>query len=172
MKNLLAKKILLSALLFLFCLPTLAAQSKTITSKPVYTSLVGTWITMDDQTKKTRAVVKIWESDDALYGKILRVFPRPGDTGRCVKCPGKYRNKPIEGLNFLWDAKKLKHNVWGKGKILDPANGKVYRCRLTLIDKGMRLKVRGYVGMILLGRTEIWHRKTATVKAKKQKTSN
>jgi uncharacterized protein (DUF2147 family) len=44
------------------------------------------------------------------------------------------------------------------GQILDPDNGKVYKSRLTLHDDGQRLEVRGYIGVPLFGRSQVWVR--------------
>jgi len=44
------------------------------------------------------------------------------------------------------------------GKILDPGNGKLYSCKLTLTDKSKTLNVRGYIGVPWLGRSQVWHR--------------
>lgn len=142
-------KCLIAVLLVSFGFTAMAAES----------SPVGVWTTID-KTKKPRAIVKLWKYKDELFGKILKVFPRPGDTGRCVQCPGEYRNKPIKGLTFIWNLRqdKANPNHWYGGRILDPKNGKVYRCKMTLIDHGKRLKVRGYIGLSLLGRTQIWER--------------
>jgi len=39
---------------------------------------------------------------------------------------------------------------------MDPENGKDYKCRITIADDGT-LKVRGYIGLPALGRTQTWH---------------
>ena len=46
---------------------------------------------------------------------------------------------------------------WNDGTILDPKNGKVYKCYITLVEKD-KLKVRGYIGFSLIGRTQYWYR--------------
>jgi uncharacterized protein (DUF2147 family) len=48
--------------------------------------------------------------------------------------------------------------AWSGGEILDPDNGQTYRVRLELEDGGRTLKVRGYIGIALLGRTQRWQR--------------
>jgi len=63
------------------------------------------------------------------------------------------------GLKFLWDFKyKAKKNRWVDGKVYDPNNGKTYSAKMSLDDGGRILKMRGYVGISLLGRTAKFER--------------
>ncbi|AHE67479.1 DUF2147 domain-containing protein [Legionella oakridgensis] len=119
-------------------------------------SLTGLWTTMDDKTGKKRAVVRLNLDDGVLSGTIVRVYKQPEDTGICSKCPGQFKNQPIEGLTFLWGLKDKGKGVWEGGEILDPKSGKVYKAKLT--EKGDKLYVRGYVGLSMLGRTQVWLR--------------
>jgi len=119
-------------------------------------SPLGTWTTIDDKTGKKRAVVSITQSGGKLYGTIRKVYKQAGDTGYCKKCPGRFKNKKVVGLTFLWGLKKQGNNVWSGGRILDPKSGKIYRAKVTL--KGNKLYVRGYIGVSLLGRTQVWVR--------------
>ena len=52
-----------------------------------------------------------------------------------------------------WDGEQ-----YSGGEILDPDDGKVYRCSMRLVDGGRKLEVRGFVGIPLLGRTQTWLR--------------
>jgi len=63
----------------------------------------------------------------------------------------------IHGLNLVWGFKYAKDNRWVGGKIYDPDNGKTYSCKMNL--EGDELKVRGYIGFSLIGRTTVWNRK-------------
>ena len=122
-------------------------------------SPIGTWVTIDDKTNRPRSEVKIWESYGKLYGKVIKVYPMPGDKGICSKCPGAFKNKPIKGLNILWGLKSSGGNVWSGGEILDPKSGKIYNLKITVAENGRTLDVRGFVGISLLGRTQVWRRK-------------
>ncbi len=122
----------------------------------VFAGVSGTWTTIDDKTGKKRAVVQISESGGSLSGTIVKVFPQPGDTGICSKCPGGFKGKKIQGIRFVWGLKKTGDNEWTGGHILDPKTGKVYRAKITM--KGNKLYVRGYVGISILGRTQVWVR--------------
>tara|TARA_B100000949_G_C14228009_1_gene427629 strand:- start:1 stop:432 length:432 start_codon:yes stop_codon:yes gene_type:complete len=117
----------------------------------------GTWTTIDDADGKKRALVRVSESGGNLSATIIKVIrKKPGDTGRCNNCPGAFKNKPVQGLTFMWGLKKTGPNEWAGGRILDPKTGKIYRAKVTL--KGNKLYVRGYVGVSLLGRTQVWVR--------------
>lgn len=116
----------------------------------------GTWTTIDDKTGQKRAVVSVSVNGNTLSGTIVRVYPQPGDTGMCHDCPGAFKGKPVKGLGFLWGLKKVSDTEWDGGYILDPKNGKVYRAKLSM--KGNKLYVRGYIGISLLGRTQVWVR--------------
>lgn len=118
---------------------------------------IGDWITIDDKTGKKRSEVHLsLDENNTLSGKIIRVYAEPGDTGICKLCPGEFKNKPIRNLVFIWGLTAQKDGSWGGGEILDPKSGKIYHARMT--QKGDKLYVRGYVGLPLLGRTQIWKR--------------
>lgn len=119
-------------------------------------SLAGTWTTIDDKTGQKRAVVHLSVSGGTLNGTLVKIYPQPGDTGICTKCPGAFKDKPIKGLQFVWGLKDQGNGVWDGGKILDPKTGKIYNAKMTM--KGNKLDVRGYIGFSLLGRTQVWVR--------------
>lgn len=127
-------------------------------------SPVGIWKTIDDVSGKPKAIVKVWESDQKLYGKILKVFPRPGVEVAtvCKECKGSLHNQPITGLVFMESLKRSKENnvEWSGGQILDPKNGKSYHCSLQVADNGQKMNVRGYLGLPLFGRTQTWIRES------------
>ena len=117
----------------------------------------GLWITEDDETGKKKSEVLIYKEGNTVYGKIINLL-LPEDKGKlCLKCKGENKNKPIEGLLILKDL-ILEEDTWEGGTILDPKSGKIYDCYITLEDDNT-LKVRGFLGFSLLGRTQIWKRK-------------
>lgn len=116
-----------------------------------------TWTTIDDKTGKPRAEVHLNEVNGVVSGHIISVKKQPGDTGICSKCPGQFKNKPIKGIEFVWGLKQKGDNNWTGGQILDPKTGKIYRANMLL--KGNKLYVRGYIGVSVLGRTQVWERK-------------
>ena len=119
----------------------------------------GVWTSIDDRDGQPRSIVQISESNGIYSGHILKVFPRPGDTGFCRKCPPPFRDKPTKGLGIIWNIRQTGNNEWSGGRILDPKSGSIYRLKLSLADGGRRMNVRGYIGISLLGRTQTWLRK-------------
>ncbi len=122
-------------------------------------SPVGRWKTIDDITGKAKSVVLIWEQGGKLFGRIQKlVDPDPKDPNpTCDGCAGAQKGKPVVGLQILWDLQK-NGDGWSGGTILDPATGKTYKCLLSVEDGGTKLKVRGFIGLSLLGRTQYWLR--------------
>ena len=120
-------------------------------------SIEGTWITQDDETGKQKSEVLIYIESGKLYGKITKLL-LPEDDGKiCVNCKGENKDKPIEGLVIINDL-QLEDNIWEDGTILDPKSGKIYDCYIGFEDDNT-LKVRGFLGFSLLGRTQVWKRK-------------
>lgn len=123
-------------------------------------SPVGYWTTIDDDGKTPSSIVQIFPRGKKLFGKIVRLInPREKDP-KCEACEGARKNQRILGMEILRDFER-DDDEWSGGYILDPRNGTEYKCYLELVDGGKRLKVRGYVGIALLGRTQHWHRSEA-----------
>ena len=65
------------------------------------------------------------------------------------------------GMEIIRGAKKsASKNVWEDGEILDPENGKTYALRLTPLEGGNKLEVRGFLGF--LWRNQVWVRVPGT----------
>jgi len=121
-------------------------------------SPVGTWRTIDDETKKPKSLVEISEVNGEVIGKIKELLQSDkGPNPVCDQCDGERKDKPIIGMTIIWGMKK-DGDEWSGGKILDPKNGKVYGCKMHLIEGGKKLEVRGFVGFSLLGRSQVWER--------------
>jgi uncharacterized protein (DUF2147 family) len=121
-------------------------------------SPVGLWKTIDDHTGKPKALIRITENNGELRGKIEKLFLDIGEKNpKCNKCEGAQKDQPIIGMTIL-SGMKQEGTEYGDGQILDPANGKVYKSRMSLADNGKKLNVRGYIGMPMLGRTQTWLR--------------
>ncbi|TCP14813.1 uncharacterized protein (DUF2147 family) [Crenobacter luteus] len=118
--------------------------------------VAGTWKAIDDETKQPKALVQVSESPTGeLSGRIVKLFANPD--ALCDKCDGDRKGKPIQGMTILWGLKKA-GDGWEGGKILDPKKGAVYSAKMRLADDGKKLEVRGFMGVSLLGRTQIWER--------------
>ncbi len=122
-------------------------------------SPVGVWKTVDDKTGKVRSLVRISEVNGELQGKIEKLFlaPEEDQNPKCIKCTDARKDQPVLGMVFLSGLKK-DGDVYADGQILDPDNGKVYKSKAELIESGKKLKVRGYIGTPILGRSQIWLR--------------
>jgi uncharacterized protein (DUF2147 family) len=122
-------------------------------------SPVGLWKNIDDVSGKPKALIRISENKGELEGRIEQLF-RPADEDqnpKCVKCEGVLKDQPIIGMVFMSGLKKSGDEYTG-GEILDPDNGKVYKSKLTLVDGGKKVNVRGYIGIPMLGRSQVWVR--------------
>ena len=119
---------------------------------------VGLWKTISDKDGSTTSEVRIVDAAGVVSGKIeRRLDPKAKPDDVCTECSDDRKGKPIVGLEIIRGAKKESgKDVWESGKILDPANGKNYTLRLTPIEGGKKLEVRGSVFGI--GRTQTWVR--------------
>jgi uncharacterized protein (DUF2147 family) len=120
-------------------------------------SVLGQWKSIDDNTGETKSIVEIFERGGLIYGKVIKIFPKPGKDSDpvCEKCPedDERFQKKILGMEIIRKLKKV-GDEYAEGDILDPEAGKVYRCKIWL--EGKDLKVRGYWGPVW--RTQTWKR--------------
>ncbi|MDY6820860.1 MAG: DUF2147 domain-containing protein [Deferribacterota bacterium] len=128
-------------------------------------SVFGLWKTNNIRTKKPEAIVKIYKKDGKLYGKVVRLLPNRikelNEMGEypplCKKCPGRFKNKPIIGLDFVYGLEK-DDDKWEDGKILDPETGKIYNVSIYLNkDNPDILMVKGCIVWPLC-KTQKWER--------------
>lgn len=140
-----------------FALPLFFASTLTVAQSM---TPAGLWKTVDDNTKKEKSLVRIVEIDGAFTGKVEKIIdPDAPKDAVCKDCTDERKDKPILGMTILRGVKATDDKaVFEGGDILDPNNGKVYKVKLTVIDNGAKLDVRGYIGMPLLGRTQTWSR--------------
>ncbi len=120
-------------------------------------SITGKWITVDDETGREKSVVEIFERNGKYFGKVISLFPGPDvePDPVCDECPEdqpRHNNKKI-GMEIIKNLERSGDEYSG-GTILDPANGRIYRCRLWV--ERDELNVRGYWGPFF--RTQTWQR--------------
>ncbi|ABE30156.1 hypothetical protein DR64_489 [Paraburkholderia xenovorans LB400] len=122
-------------------------------------SPVGTWQTIDDHTGQPKALVQIaQDGSGSLSGKVIKgLGANDQPDRRCTACTDARKDQPILGMTIISDMKR-DGDAWDHGQILDPENGKVYKCKMHLEDGGNKLVVRGYIGVSLLGRSQTWVR--------------
>jgi len=120
---------------------------------------IGVWKTIDDESGKPKSLVRISESNGELRGKIEKLFREPGEdpNPKCEKCEGALKDQPVIGMTIITGMKK-DGSEYNGGQILDPNNGKVYKSKMTVVEGGKKLDVRGYIGVPMLGRTQTWVR--------------
>lgn len=115
----------------------------------------GKWKSFDDETQEAKSVVDIFEKDGKYYGKIIKLFRKPGEDPDpvCTECTldDPRFNKKVVGMEILKDMKKVGAE-FTEGTILDPKNGKIYKCKIWM--EGADLKLRGYWGPFY--RTQTW----------------
>lgn len=126
---------------------------------PAHSSPLGRWRSIDDASGKPKAVIEISETGNGtLSAKIVQILDtKDGPNPLCDDCTGARHNKPILGMTIAWGLKP-QGKVWAGGRILDPENGKEYSVKMTPIVGGRKLEVRGFLGVALLGRTQVWLR--------------
>jgi uncharacterized protein (DUF2147 family) len=136
----------------------LIAALATATTAFAQASAAGVWHSIDDKTGEPKAQIRISEMAGLLNGrieKLLRKDAKPDE--KCDECKDDRKDKPMVGLEIIRGAKKAPDkDVWEGGKILDPENGREYTLRLTPVEGGKKLDVRGSFGPF--GRTQTWVR--------------
>lgn len=132
---------------FIICFVSFSGFSQTI---------FGTWNSFDEVTNNVESVIEIYKKSDKAYAKIINITDPEKRAASCINCKGNRKYEPILGMNILSGLKKSGEE-WSGGKILDPKSGKEYKCYIKLIDKNT-LKLRGYIGLSVFGRTAIWKR--------------
>ncbi|MEL1254702.1 DUF2147 domain-containing protein [Flavobacterium sp. DGU38] len=118
--------------------------------------VVGKWKTIDDETGEVKSIVEVYEKSGKIYAKVVDILRADHKKDVCKKCEGAEKNKPILGMVIMNGLKK-DGDEYNGGTILDPTNGKKYKCYITL-ESADKLKLRGYVGISLVGRTQYWTR--------------
>jgi uncharacterized protein (DUF2147 family) len=118
-------------------------------------SIEGLWKTVDDKTGKAKSVVRIYKNDGKLYGKIIKLIDNDEENPLCTACNGDLKNEPIKGMQII-NGLELNKGKWeGHDGILDPDNGKLYKCKIWA-ENDRKLNVRGYIGPVY--RTQTWYR--------------
>jgi len=118
---------------------------------------VGKWVTVDDEDGSHKSVVEITVNKKGeLQGTILKILKEEDKGKLCEECPDDFKNKPVEGLTFMWGLEKEDEGEWESGHILDPKSGKIYKSKLEVAKDGESLEVRGYIGVSWIGRSQTW----------------
>jgi uncharacterized protein (DUF2147 family) len=119
----------------------------------------GLWEQVDEKTGKPESWFKITERNGVYEGTIAKIFFKPGEDPNwvCDKCQGAEKGRPVLGLTLI---KGMQRNglSYENGTIMDPRDGSVYRALMRLTPDGKKLEMRGYLGISLFGRSQVWNR--------------
>ena len=121
---------------------------------------VGLWKTVSDKDGSVTSEVRVVDSAGVLSGRIERTFRTDVKVdAKCDLCKDDRKDQPIIGLEIIRGLGKAPgKDVWEGGTVVDPDNGTIYKLKMTPIDGGKKLEVRGFVGFSLFGRTQTWIR--------------
>jgi uncharacterized protein (DUF2147 family) len=124
-----------------------------------YKTAAGFWQQVDDDGS-----VGGWfyfvEKNGVYEGRLVKMFKKPGApvySELCEKCEGDQKDAPMLGLTIVKGMKRDGHS-YEEGHILDPRDGSLYHAQMELSPDGKNLSVRGYLGIPLLGKTQVWKR--------------
>jgi len=119
----------------------------------------GLWRSMDDKTGQAKAEIRILANADGVLTGVVEKALVPSPEPLCEKCSDDRKGKPKLGMDIIRGATQTPgKEVWEGGSIVDPESGTVYKLKMTPIDGGNKLEVRGFVGFAFLGRTQTWIR--------------
>ena len=114
---------------------------------------IGIWVTVDDETGKEKSHVEVYEKDQKLFGKIIKLLLKPQNTV-CEVCDGERKNKPLVGMVIISNMKKS-GNKWEGGKIYKADAGKEYNGFFKMAGPD-KLIVTGKV--LFITKSQTWRR--------------
>ena len=118
-------------------------------------TVAGVWVSGDED-----GLIELRQAGDELEGIIVGSLSDPDGTQPErldeLNPDPALRSRSLLRLNIFTNLRATDRDQW-KGQVYDPNSGKTYKCTLTLVDANT-IKLRGYVGISLLGRTEYWQR--------------
>ncbi|MFV8225972.1 DUF2147 domain-containing protein [Christiangramia aquimixticola] len=117
--------------------------------------VTGKWENRNEEGK-VNSIIKIYEKEGEIYGKVDRILKEEDRNRICTECEGDLKNQPVEGMELMKGLKR-EGNEYVDGTIVDPKTGKEYRCKIWLDNNNPDiLKVRGYISFFF--KTKTWRR--------------
>jgi uncharacterized protein (DUF2147 family) len=116
----------------------------------------GLWQAIDS-SGHAEGLIRFYEDHGAFFGRIEPTKSDGGTPRRCTRCTDERRDQPFDSLVIIRNL-RLDGNEYTGGDVLDPETGRLYGCKLKLIDGGRRMVMRGFFGISLLGRSQTWQR--------------
>jgi hypothetical protein len=125
-----------------------------------HTTVLGLWQQVDNEGH-VGAWFYFTEVNGLYQGRLVKMFKQPGAPTPlvtvCAKCEGNQKDAPMLGLTIIKGMRRDGMKYDG-GTILDPRDGKVYHAQMEMSPDAQKLSVRGYIGIPLLGQTQVWYR--------------
>jgi uncharacterized protein (DUF2147 family) len=124
-----------------------AASSTSLLAQARMPTAAGLWEKLDS-SGRPEAEFQIMDCNGLYQGKIVKIFPRPGEdpsTFRCMECEGEQKD-PVVGLTLIKGMRK-EGLEYRDGTILDPRDGSTYSALMELSPDGQTLTIRGYLGI-------------------------
>jgi len=154
---LISKPAIMKKLFLLMIISVTLFASYSFTLQTNADAIVGSW-----KNGEGTGIIQIYKNGDKYQGKITWLKepndPKTGNPKTDINHPDeKNHTRPVMGLTNLWGFKYSSDKEWTGGKIYDPKNGKTYSCKIAM-ENNNTLKVRGFIGISLIGRTDTWTR--------------
>ena len=126
------------------------------------TSPTGIWQTLDETTHLSSSLIAIKEHQGEWVGTVIQICHPTENHAvyRCDRCKDDRAHQPVIGMEVVRHMRYLKPGFYGKGTVLDPRNGHVYKAQMRLKEQGSQLDLRGYILMPWIGKTARWYRRS------------